>query len=148
MITIKNTQRTIPINVPQLKKNISKILKYLGYEDYDIGLWITTNQTTRKFNKQYRNKDKATGVLSFSYHPNLKPGERIKPLTDADKNLGDIIISPEFIKKDAPNWNQSFKERLDATIVHGICHLLGHTHQEDAEFEKMQKKEAKLLKLI
>jgi probable rRNA maturation factor len=148
MITIKNTQRKITINVTQLKKNIAKILTHLEYEDYDLGLWITTNQTIRKFNKKYRDKNKATGVLSFAYHPLLKPEERINPLSEADKNLGDIIISPEFIKKEAPTWDQTFQKRLTETIVHGICHLLGHSHKEDTQFEKMQKKEAELLKII
>jgi len=146
MVTIKNSQRKIAINIPQLRKNIQKVLDHLGYNDFDIGLWITTNATIRKFNKQYCHKDKPTSILSFAFHPKLKPDERIKPKIPADKNLGDLIISAEFVKKDAPNWHQTFKERLNATIVHGICHLLGYTHKTDSAFKQMQKKEQELFK--
>jgi len=148
MITIKNTQRKIKINTAQLCKNIQKILDKLDYSDYDIGLWITTNSTIRKFNKQYRNKDKATSILSFSFHPDLKPNQRIKTRTECDKNLGDMIISAEFIKKDAPNWNQSFNKRLNATIIHGICHLLGYTHNTEKDFQQMLSKETQFMDLI
>lgn len=147
-ILIKNRQRKIAINTEIIKSKIKKILDHLGYADYDIGLWITTNATIRKYNKQYRKRDKATSILSFSFYPKLKAGNKIKPKTEADKNLGDLIISGEFIKKDAPNWNQTFEERLKATIVHGICHLLGYTHKTDQAFGKMQKKEKELLALI
>ncbi|HBR70702.1 TPA: rRNA maturation RNase YbeY [Candidatus Dependentiae bacterium] len=147
-VLIKNKQRKVVIENDYLKKNIQKVLAYLEYPNYDIGLWITTNATIRKYNKQYRERDKATSILSFSFHPKLKPGKKIRPKTDADKNLGDLIISAEFIKKDAPNWNQTFNERLNATIVHGICHLLGYTHKSDQAFGKMQKKERELLALL
>ena len=148
MVTIKNSQRKIPVQIELIRKNIQKILESLGYHDFDIGLWITTNATIRKFNKKYREKDKPTSILSFSFYPDLKPGEKIKPKTSSDENLGDLIISAEFVQQDAPNWQQPFKERLNATIVHGICHLLGYTHNTDHAFKKMQKQEAKLLKTI
>ena len=144
MITIKNTQRTTPINVDQLKKNIQKLLKITGYEDFDIGLWITTDKTIRTYNKKYRHKDKATTILSFPYHDTIKAGERIHPQTEDDKNLGDIIISAQSVMKNAPLWNQTFEQRLQGLIVHGFCHLLGYTHASEAEETEMIKKEQEL----
>ena len=148
-ILIKNKQRKITIKSGLLKKNIQQILNHIGYTDYDIGIWITTNATIRKFNKKYRKKDTATNVLSFPFYTNLKPNEKIKPQSDVEKILGDIIISAEFVKNEAQTiWNRTFDEHLNAIIIHGICHLLGYTHQADYDFKKMQKKEAELLKLL
>ncbi len=146
MITIKNTQRSIILNTAELKSVARKMLFLAGYEDFDLGIWLTTNTTIRRYNKQYRNKDKFTDILSFPYHPNLSPGQKIKPSCPEDENLGDLIISLEYVKKDASNWDQTFKERMHTLLAHGIAHLLGYDHQSDKDYALMSKLEKKLLK--
>ena len=148
MIFIKNTQRKIKINTNQLKKNAQTILDALNYSDFDVGIWLTTNKTIQKYNRQYRKKDKPTDILSFAYHPDLKPGEQIKPKTEEDKNLGDLIIALEYVQKDAPRWGQTFNERMRVLLVHGICHLLGYDHETDKEYKVMHKKEQFLLEKL
>ncbi len=148
MILIKNTQKKIYINQKEIKSKIEKILKHLYYQNFDIGIWLTTNQTIKKYNKKYRNKDKATDVLSFPYHEKLKPRQKIKVQSDDDRSLGDIIISLERTKSDAIELNKPFKEHLIVLIVHGVCHLLGYDHKTEKEFQIMQNKENKLLKLV
>lgn len=148
MITIKNTQRTIAINTNTLKNDAQKIIDLLSYTDFDLGIWLTTNKTIQRYNSDYRHKDKPTDILSFPFHPTLKPGQRIKPLSDEDKNLGDLIISLEYVQKDAPRWEQTFEQRMKVLLVHGICHLLGYDHITDEEYAVMHKKEKELLKKI
>ena len=149
MITIKNTQRKIAVNTRKVIGDSEKMLKALGYESFDFGIWFTTNQTIRRFNKKYRNTNKPTDILSFPYHYNLKPGEKIKVAGPDDKNLGDLIISLEYVKVNAKKtWNRSFDEHLTALIAHGIAHLLGYDHITDNESELMQKIEKKLRKAI
>ena len=96
MITIKNTQRTIPIDQLYITEVAQIILEELGYKDFDLGIWFTTNATIRTYNRTYRHKDKATDILSFAYHTDLKAGQKIKVKDADDKNLGDLIISPLF----------------------------------------------------
>ncbi len=148
VIYIKNTQRTIPLNQAKVKRQVKSMLSALKYDDFDISIWFTTNETIRKYNKRYRHKDAPTDILSFPYYPSLKPGEKIAPESEEDKNLGDIIISLAYMKKDAPKWKQSFSERLEVLLCHGIAHLLGHDHQTDEEYKVMQVLERKLLKAI
>lgn len=148
MITIKNTQKKIAVDVAQLKKDAQTILDALDYSDYDLGIWLTTNATMRKYNKEYRQKDKTTDVLSFAYYPNLKPGERIEPCCDEDKNLGDLILAPEYIFNDLDRWGTTFEKHLQTLLVHGICHLLGYDHENDHDYKAMHKKELALLKKL
>ena len=68
----------IKINVKKIESNIFLMLDFLDYNDFDIGVWFTTNRTIRSYNKTYRKKDKPTDILSFPYHTTLKPGEKIK----------------------------------------------------------------------
>lgn len=148
MISIKNTQRTIYINENSLIKDAQVLLDVLGYPDFDLGILITDDETIRRYNKQYRNKDNPTDILSFSYHPNLKPGEPIEPTTEDEQNLGDLIISAEYVQQEAAKLGVSFEQRMKVLLVHGICHLLGYDHEEDEDYEIMKKKETELLNYI
>jgi probable rRNA maturation factor len=118
----------------------------LHYEDYDLGIWLTTNKTIRYYNKTYRHKDKATDILSFSYHPSLQAGERIKPKNEEDKNLGDLIISVEYVARVAREMKVDLYKRMQLLLVHGICHLLGYDHERDEDYKIMHRKELALLK--
>jgi len=144
MVVIKNKVRTIPVNTTQLKKDAQMLLEAVGYPDFDLGILLTTNKTMRKYNREYRNKDKPTDILSFPFYPKIKPGQRIKPKLPGEKQLGDIIISLEMVKRDAKQVGVSFKQHLRILLVHGISHLLGYTHGTQKEFEQMQEKERSL----
>lgn len=148
MITIRNSVRTIDVDESKLVKNAQTILNFLKYNDFDLGILLTTNKTIKRYNKEFRHKDKATDILSFAYHTELKAGQRIKAKSEEDKNLGDLIISLEYVKKDAQKWKQTYEHRMEILLVHGICHLLGHDHEKDEEYAVMDALEQKLLKIL
>lgn len=148
MILIKNRQRKIICDEKKLKVDVQKILDTLNYSNFDLGIWLTTNKTIQKYNKKYRKKDKPTDILSFPYHPTAKVGEHIKVKTEDDKNLGDLIISLEYVKKDAQQLGTTFEKRMQRLLVHGICHLLGYDHIKDEDYKVMYKKELFLLKKL
>ncbi len=147
MIALTNNQN-LPFDSEQFKKDAQAILKHLGYDDFDLGILITDNKSIHAFNSTYREKDKPTDILSFPFYPELKAGQRIEPETEDDKNLGDIIISPEYVKADLERWEQTFEQRMRVLLVHGICHLLGYDHIKDEDYEVMKIKEAELLALL
>jgi probable rRNA maturation factor len=148
MILIKNNVRKIKVNEKKLTANVQAMLDSLGYSDFDIGIWLTTDATIRRYNLDFRKKDKATDILSFPYHTTLKPSQKIKPSCPEDKNLGDIIISLEYVARKAKEYERSFEEHFVTLLAHGMAHLLGHDHIKDDEFETMQKLENKLLHYI
>lgn len=148
MIIIKQTQKKIGFCTAQYFKKAQTILRHLGYNNFDLGILLTTNATIQKYNREFRQKDEPTDVLSFPYHSELKAGQKIVVLEPEDKNLGDIIISVPYVfsnKKDMPG---TFEQRMDSMLVHAICHLLGYDHVDDDDFEKMDQLEKELLKLI
>ncbi len=145
MITIKTTQRKIKVNIEKLKKEARTVLGLLNYHDFELNIFLTTNQTIRAYNKKYRKIDKPTDILSFPYWPNLKPGQRIVTETAEDKQLGDLIISLEYVQNDAKKLKTTLNKRLQVLLVHGICHLIGYDHETEAKYKVMQKKEKELL---
>lgn len=157
MVVIKNTQRTIKLNIDNITEKISKVLAHIGYPHFDISLWFCSPKKIRVLNKNFRGKNNATDILSFPFYPDLKPGEKIKidredlspdEVSDAE-NLGDIVLCPEVIKKRAKKiWNRDFESHLDVLLVHGIAHLLGHDHIKDSDYKTMQKFEDRLLEVM
>lgn len=150
MITIKTRLKSHDLDLKKLEEQAAFILKELGYQDFDLGIWLTTNKTIREYNKTYRKKDAATDILSFPYHEGLKAGQKIKVCCEEDKNVGDIIISLEFVRYLLPLYETTLQQRLGVLLIHGICHLLGYTHydeENDAKMSTIERSIAKKLKL-
>lgn len=147
MITVKNKQRRIAVDVPHLKKDAHTILHILKYEDFDLGIALVTNAVMQTYNRTYRKKDAPTDVLSFPYHE-VTAGKRIKPISEDDKNLGDIVLAPAYIATQAKDLGISFEHQQRVLLVHGICHLLGYDHILDADFRVMRRKELAILRQI
>ncbi len=147
MININNKQ-TAPIDLTQLKADAETILKALDYSNFDLGILIANLKDMHEYNLNYRQQDKPTDILSFPYHPDLKAGERIVTDINDDKDLGDIILCPQYILDDLPRWEINYQKRLQILLVHGICHLLGYDHIEDADYEIMKQQEELLLAVL
>jgi len=147
MIHIKNKLKKFNFDSQAYKKKAQQALDALGYSDFDLGIWLTTNATIKKYNAQYRNKNTTTDVLSFPFHY-ITPGTKIKPLIDDDKNLGDMIIAIEYVQSAAKKLGCTFEQRMNRMLIHSLCHLLGYDHIQNDEFKIMIKKEKTLAKAI
>lgn len=79
---------------------------------YSLSIACVDEKTSREINKKYRNKNKATNVLSFSLR----------------KNMGEIILCPAVIKREAKKFNKTFPEFLGFLVIHGMLHLKGLEH--------------------
>lgn len=143
MVTIRTRLQNNLINLDDLIKKAEQALQILGYQDFDLGIMLTTNSTIKKYNRIYRNKDKATDVLSFPYHQ-IIAGDKITIASEDDKNLGDMIISVEYVAKAAEKLGTTFEKRMHRMLIHSLCHLLGYDHIKDDEFSLMIAKEKEL----
>lgn len=104
------------------------ILEILNIEGIEISITLTDNQTIKELNKQWRNKDKPTDVLSFPMEDSIGYKYRL---------LGDVVISLPFAKKQAKEIGFSYKEEILRLLIHGILHLLGYDHERSKEDEKI-----------
>lgn len=141
VIVISNRQRTHKIDTKQLKKDAQAILDTLEYPDFDLSIVLVSNKQMHTLNKQFRDKDKPTDILSFPFYPQLKAGERIVATHADEKNIGDIIIAPQYVQDTLHEWGNTFQERMRILLVHGICHLLGYDHIVDEDYAIMKKEE-------
>lgn len=117
--------------------------------DFDcaLSLTFTDNDGIRELNREYRNKDSATDVLSF---PMFDPEtEEIYALDGTAAELGDIVISLERAKEQADEFGHSFERETAFLCVHSVLHLLGYDHERSEEEDVlMREKQRKIMKLI
>ena len=105
-----------------------------GHADFEVGLRLTTDKEIRVLNREFRNKDKATDVLAFAQREG--PAGALHP-----ELLGDIVISVDTARKQA---KRGLAVELLHLASHGLCHLLGYDHRDDAEERAMNARAAAL----
>ena len=112
----------------------------------DITITLTNPENIHQINKEYRNIDRATDVLSF---PMFEKEELDKKIANNEFEhedvLGDIIISIEKVEEQAKEYGHSFERELSYMVVHGFYHLMGYDHIEEADKKIMRPKEEKVL---
>lgn len=155
-IEIENSQEMIeiPENMNNLISETVKVcIESEGFtKDVEVSILFVDNETIREMNKEYRNIDAPTDVLSF---PMLDIVEgKLKSDTgdyDISENvllLGDIVISMEMAKIQAEEYGHTFERELLFLATHGTYHLLGYNHDTTRREKIMlQKQEAVLSKM-
>jgi probable rRNA maturation factor len=103
------------------------------HKKVSLSLLLSNNNHIKKLNKNFRNKNKATDILSFPFSKKFKISKQTY--------IGDIIINYNFINKPKSQNLKSFKKKLIKTFIHGFLHLLGFDHVKNKDYIKMRKEE-------
>lgn len=122
--------------------NIVDVLYYNSFfkdKTIEISIIFTNDNNIRKINKEYRNCNKVTNVLSFPLYE-----KELFNLKDNYILIGDIILSYDTIKNESIDI--TFEDHLTHLIIHSILHLFGFDHIEDKEAEEMERIEIDILK--
>lgn len=134
-VLIKNDQKKIKMT-PDLRRLVKRaVLAVLDFEDFgrraEVSVTFTDNEGIHALNREYRNVDRPTDVLSFP----LSDGEDYD--TDGDAVLlGDIVISLERAQTQAEEYGHSFEREVAFLTVHSMLHLLGYDHETSPEYER------------
>lgn len=122
--------------------------------EIQLNVLLTDNDGIHTYNREYRNIDRETDVLSF---PNLDfdtpgnfdiPEEREADYFDPDTGeliLGDIIISVDRVKEQAESYGHSQKREFAFLVAHSMLHLCGYDHMEEEEAKVMEAKQEQVL---
>jgi probable rRNA maturation factor len=97
----------------------------------ELSVVFSDDAHIRSLNAGWRGKDKPTNVLSFPAFP-VKPGGKMPPM------LGDIVLAAETVAGEAELEGKSLDHHITHLVIHGVLHLLGHDHEDDAEAERME----------
>lgn len=110
------------------------------YRRAELSLVLLDEDTARQYNRDYRNKDYATNVLSFAEN------EGIPRFSDPHAILrGDLIICPQVVEKEAQEQGKTLVEHYAHLVIHGTLHLIGFDHIHDEDAAHMEQLETELL---
>lgn len=129
------------VNFEEVEKYINEVLnrEYESERIVYLSVLLTGNEEIQNINRDYRDKDMPTDVISFAYHDNDEAN------TGIYDTLGDIIISLERVDDQRKDYNHSFKREFYYVLTHGLLHLLGYDHMEEEEKKVMRAKEEEIL---
>ena len=105
---------------------------------YSVSVRIVSEQEAQSLNKQYREKDYATNVLSFPFDPPPIPMESV--------HLGDLVLCKPVVEKEAQEQHKHLNDHWAHLIIHGTLHLQGYDHISNEQADKMESLEILLLK--
>lgn len=120
-------------------------IENLNDKNLYINIVLTNPENIRKINKEYRNIDKATDVLSFPMFEKEELEKRDNMIKDV---LGDVVISIEKVKEQAEEYGHSFERELAYMAVHGFYHLMGYDHMNNDDKALMREKEENVLEKL
>lgn len=122
--------------------------------DAQVDVLVTDDEGIRVINREYRNKDAATDVLSFPMHDfhrgrHALPGARLCDPDTGRVMLGDMVISEERAEAQAEEYGHSFSRECAYLTVHSMLHLLGYDHVDEGEEKAaMRAEEERILEKI
>ena len=131
-----------------IKKVVEKCFEEEKIENSKLCLTITltTPENIRIINKEYRNIDKETDVLSFPMFEKQELDDMIENQEfEHEDVLGDIVISIARVEEQAKEYGHSFERELSYMVVHGFYHVMGYDNIKEEDKIKMRPKEEKIL---
>jgi probable rRNA maturation factor len=112
---------------------------------WEISLSLSDDASVQKLNAQFRGKDKPTNVLSFpSVALSAEAREELRTV-EGSFALGDVILALETVSREAQEQDKTIKDHARHLLVHGVMHLFGYNHIDDAEAEQMEAIEIRIL---
>ena len=119
-----------------IREAIKKTLLYEGFDsDAEVSVTLCSGEYIRKLNKEYRNKDSSTDVLSFPMYDFYS--EEV-PEEEGPLALGDIVLNIERAKEQAKEIGNTFIEEAAFLTIHSTLHLLGYDHERSEEDDEAQ----------
>ncbi|MFT9596271.1 rRNA maturation RNase YbeY [Mesobacillus sp.] len=134
------------------QEEINEIEKLLNYtaekedveEGSELSVTFVSNERIQEINREYRDKDRPTDVISFALEE-MGEGELEIVGDGIPRILGDIIISIPRAREQAEEYNHSFMRELGFLAVHGLLHLLGYDHMNEQDEKQMFDRQKEIL---
>lgn len=130
-----------------IKKVLQKCFEEENLQDKKlyVNVVLTNDENIRNINREHRQIDKPTDVLSF---PMYEKEELEKLKLENEDILGDMVISIERVEEQAKEYGHSFERELAYMVVHSFYHLLGYDHIKEEDKIKMRPKEENILQKL
>jgi probable rRNA maturation factor len=129
----------------QVRAIAQRMLSFLSRDAAELSILLTDDAYIRVLNRDHRGKDRATDVLAFPQEPEPEEGAELPPSAPGQL-LGDVVISLDTAERQARSRRHALLDEVSFLLAHGILHLIGYDHQDDAEEARMTAMTKRLLR--
>lgn len=138
-----------PADGESLRGFASRVLTAEGYPvDTEVAVYLVDAVEMAIYNKRFMDREGPTDVLAFPTET-LTPGDPPRPVVgEPPLNIGDVFLCPVEVDRRAANENIPYEDFMHLLLVHGMLHLLGYEHEDDAAADRMERREDELLEMI
>ncbi len=148
-VGVANKNNSYEIEAEPLSLALDSCKRSLGIPDHSIQIIATNETEIQQINKDYRDKDQITDVISFTYAQlSSKPSASAatdQTVSGAEQELGDIFVCMEKTASQAKDIGQSISDEFIFLCIHGLLHLCGYDHQNPEEEREMISQQKKLI---
>lgn len=141
IVELYDEQQTLTDELTQMIQDVlAYAADYLELEENcAMSVIIVDNEEIQNINREYRQKDAVTDVISFALEESVVEDDfpAIQEVMDESRELGDIFVSFQRAQEQAVEYGHSFKRELGFLVVHGFLHLNGYDHMTDEEEVEM-----------
>lgn len=141
IVELYDEQQTLTDELTQMVQDVlAYAADYLELEENcAMSVIIVDNEEIQNINREYRQKDAVTDVISFALEESAVEGDFpvIQEVMDESRELGDIFVSFQRAQEQAVEYGHSEKRELGFLVVHGFLHLNGYDHMTDEEEAEM-----------
>lgn len=142
-------EQGVPVDLDRLRRLAELVLAEEGYPtETELTVLLVSEDEMSAYNERFLERSGPTDVLAF-------PVEELMPgvVPDQDSNgppliIGDVIVAPGYVGRQAEENDVEFEDEMALMVAHGILHLLGYDHIDDADAEMMERREVELLGLV
>lgn len=160
-VFIENAYENYPVDEVAIYNDVVKMSDFIFQDEFLISksclnkykynlisfdIVLVNNEEIHRINREYRNKDMPTDVITFAMFADSPENERY--IIDCEINLGEIIVSLDKIESQSKENNVEFIDELYYIISHGILHLLGFDHQNQTDYDFMVENQNKIKAIV
>lgn len=123
---------------PKIELIFNEVEKEFNRGEISAGLTFVDNDFIKSINKDYRNKDKVTDVLSFEMWDEINP----------ENSIGEVYVATDVAIKQAEEYGHSLEREILFLIAHGLLHLIGYDHLNEVDEKEMIKRQKEILERV
>ncbi len=139
-------EQSLEVDLDHLRSLTTAVIEAEGYPlETEVSVTLISDEEMTGHHREAMGLDGPTDVLSFPLEM-LVPGR--PPVVDPAGppiHLGDVLIAPALVQRQATEYGVSFRSEISLMCVHGILHLMGYDHMDDADAEIMEERERRIL---
>lgn len=136
-----------PVDEAWLAAAARETLRAIGRDSFSLSILVVEDDELRRYNRNYRQHDAPTDVLSFAAQEGSQLSAQIPEdlAAELDTELGDLLLAFPYASRQAEKYGHSLAAELQLLVVHGTLHLLGYDHDTESRQAEMWRKQTEIL---